>query len=109
MTYIEKEKMDKFIDVMMKNNITPLMTVGPYVERKYADKDRNPRLQTTKQIMKTLGVSKSTLYRYMNDGMPFVYKKDGRGRLFDKELCLAFISQMKAVKKKEAKKTNEQA
>lgn len=107
MAYIKKEQMDQFIDIMFENELTPLMLVGPFLERKYRNKDRNPRLLTSAQIMQVLGVSKSTLYRYMDDGMPFQYRGEGRGRLFDKELCLAFVKQQKAIKKKGAKILNE--
>lgn len=107
MAYVKKEEMDKFIDIMYENDLTPIMLLGPYLEKKYENKERNPRLQTSAQIMKTLGISKSTLYRYMEEGLPYETKDGGRGRVFDKELCIAYIKQYKALKKKERKIKNE--
>lgn len=107
MAYVKKEDMDKFIDMMIEYGVTPLMLVAPYVEKKYENKNRNPRYVSIPKFAQLLDVSVSTVYRYMDEGMPYFIKEDGAGRYLDKDLCISYLKQKKAVKKKEGKILND--
>lgn len=103
-----KDAIDNITDLMLENNITPVGVIPRFVEKKYPV-DSNEGLLNTKQICKALGISRSTLYRRVEEGMPY-YEKTGTetGRLYNKQQCIAFQNLSKRAKKKERESFNEQ-
>lgn len=103
-----KQAIDEVTDLMLKNNLTPVGVIPNYVEKKYSI-NSDEELLNTKQICKALGISRSTLYRRVEEGMPY-YEKEGYkiGRLYSKKQCIAFQNLFKRAKKKEREITNEQ-
>lgn len=95
--YVKKEEMDRFIAYMFAHNLTPISLVGPYMKERYRRQEgRKPRMLTVNEMMEHLKVSRSTIYRYMKEGMPYETDPE-RGRMFDKGLCDAYLRQRKAV------------
>lgn len=103
-----KTAIDKVTDFMLENNLTPVGVIPNFVEKKYPKSD-DDELLNTKQICKVLGISRSTLYRRIEEGMPY-YEKEGlkTGRLYSKQQCIAFQNLTKRAKKKERELINEQ-
>lgn len=103
-----KDAIDNITDLMLENNITPVGVIPRFVEKKYpVDSDKD--LLNTKQICRALGISRSTLYRRVDEGMPY-YEKEGveNGRLYSKQQCIAFQNLSKRAKKKTKDSLNEQ-
>ena len=99
---------NSIIKTMVQNGITPASLVGPYEKAVFeATERKSGKLYGPKEICYILKISRSTLFRYVQAGMPYHEKigKKGRviGKLYSKPECLSFVKQYKRVVKKEKK------
>lgn len=95
----EKKIIDKVVGLMIENHITPAALVAPYERAAFKAKKRNPgELYSGADICRVLKISKSSLRRYVDMGMPYHDRTDGkRGKLYSKRECLSFVKQYRRV------------
>lgn len=90
---------NQILELMIEHGITPQSLIDEYIDLKYPY--NNKKLVNVQQAMKELNVSRSTLYRLMNEGMPYYKKEDSkRGRFFDTKACKDYLRTKKRTKEK---------
>lgn len=94
------------VEIMVKHGITPASLVGPYESALFrSSKRKTGILYSCDEICRQLKISRATLYRYVQAGLPYHYKEEsGNKRWYSTPECVSFIKQYKNVKKKGAGK-----